>query len=218
MARQDSDVQKGERLLVVKQLKELNMKLQAQRSNDSADKEAEIVSEHEATNEEKKATEATSTINAAVEAAAVQAVLLEPLDEIENAIISEETKGKEFVAKDKTNVLSVIPLKNFNLSDDILQKAVKDKLEARNFKVKEIEIHRSIRGTFTRGDVLIEPVPGELIKKIDFGFENCLVVPFYGFVQSCGMFTISLIFKVDVQSPNIVKDPSHTLSTPLICV
>ena len=65
----------------------------------------------------------------------------------------------------------MIPLKNFNSSDDVLQKAISGKVLARHFKVKEIEIHRSVRGTFVRGDVLIEPASGELIKKIYFGFR-----------------------------------------------
>ena len=76
----------------------------------------------------------------------------------------------------------MIPLKNCNSSDDVLQKAISGKVLARHFKVKDIEIHRSVRGTFVRGDVLIEPASGKLIKKIDFGFENCQVVPHYGFL------------------------------------
>ena len=66
----------------------------------------------------------------------------------------------------------MIPLKHFNSSDDVLQKAISGKVLARNYKVKEIEIQRLVRGTFVRGDVLIEPASGELIKKTDFGFER----------------------------------------------
>ena len=143
--------------------------------NESTDKETETVSEHEANTKKTDAAEASTNGNEPV-----KALQHEPLDEIENAVISKETKVQE--ANDFTNVLSVIPLKNFNSSDDVLQKAISGKVLARHFKVKEIEIHRSVRGTFVRGDVLIEPASGELIKRTDFGFENCQVVPHYGFL------------------------------------
>jgi ATP-dependent exoDNAse (exonuclease V) beta subunit len=129
-----------------------------QEENNSADKETEVVSDHESSSQVTNAEEAPSD-------EAVKAVLHEPLDEIENAVIAKDTK-------DFTNVLSVIPFKNFNSSDDVLKKAISDKVLAKHFNMKEIEIHRSVRGTFVRGDVLIEPASGVLIKKTDFGFEN----------------------------------------------
>jgi hypothetical protein len=75
-----------------------------------------------------------------------------------------------------------MPYKNFNFSDDVIKKAEIEKVVANHFKGKEIEIHRSARGTFVRGDVLKEPTSGELIKKTNFGFENCDVVLHYGFI------------------------------------
>ena len=43
-----------------------------------------------------------------------------------------------------------MPYKNFNFSDDVIKKAVNEKVVAKHFKVKEIEIHRSVRGSFVR--------------------------------------------------------------------
>ena len=34
-----------------------------------------------------------------------------------------------------------MPYKNFNFSDDVIKKAVNEKVVAKHFKVKEIEIH-----------------------------------------------------------------------------
>ena len=84
------------------------------------------------------AAEAPTNENKAVKAP----VLHEPVDKIENAVISKETKEQE--SKDFTNVLSVIPYKHLNFSDDVIKKAVNEKVVAKHFKVKEIEIHRSV--------------------------------------------------------------------------
>ena len=112
---------------------------------------------------------------------ALQAFIIEPLDEIENVVKATENKTKVCEAKDLANVLSIIPVKNLKFSDEFLQKAIRDKIEVQNLKVQEIFIQRSAQGTFTRSDVVIEPAPGEIIQKIDFAFENCQVVPFFGF-------------------------------------
>ena len=46
----------------------------------------------------------------------------------------------------------------------LIKKAVNEKVVAKHFKVKEIEIHRSVRETFVRGNVLIEPAFGAFKK------------------------------------------------------
>ena len=68
------------------------------------------------------------------------------------------------------SILSVIPLKHFNLEDDVIKRGIRNKIEAKEFIVKPIDkdIHRSVRGTFTRSDVLIEPALVEATKKTDF--------------------------------------------------
>ena len=147
----------------------------------SLPKAAEVASANEASGKENYAVEATPNANDAVKASTVQAVLHEPSDVIENESIFNETNEKESEENNLASILSVIPLKHFNLDDDVIYRAIKNKIEAKQFRVKQIDIHRSIRGTFTRSDVLIEPAPVEAIKKIDFQFENCQVIPCFGF-------------------------------------
>ena len=62
----------------------------------------------------------------------------------------------------------------------ILRKGIREKIEAKKIKVEDIYIQRTSQGTFIRCDVMIEPLRGEILKTIDFEFENCVVVPFYG--------------------------------------
>ena len=142
---------------------------------------AEKASENEASTKQDPTAEANSNVNDAAKASTVQAVFREPSDEIENANISQETKAHKFEENELASILSVIPLKHFDLKDDVINKAIKDKIEAKDFEVKQIDIHRSIRGTFVRSDVLIKPAPVEIIKKMNFQFENCQVIPCYGF-------------------------------------
>ena len=80
---------------------------------------------------------------------------------------------------EKLSIISVIPMKSFNMSDDDLKKAVKEK--AKSLQVREIGIHRSDRGVFIHSDVLIKPVGIDVLKKTDFLFENCQVIPCQGY-------------------------------------
>ena len=74
----------------------------------------------------------------------------------------------------------MIPIRNLNASNEYLGKSIAEKVEAKNVKVRDVLIQRSTQGTFTRCDVMIEPMSGEILETIDFEFENCHVVPFYG--------------------------------------
>ena len=72
----------------------------------------------------------------------------EPSDEIENSNISEETKVNEVEEDGVTTVLSVISIEHFNLPDEVIRNAIKGKMEATDLKVKVVDIHRSVKGTF----------------------------------------------------------------------
>jgi hypothetical protein len=67
-----------------------------------------------------------------------------------------------------------------NASNNYLSKSIGDKIKSKKVKVRDILIQRSAKGTFTRCDVVIEPLNGKDLEEIDFEFENCHVVPFYG--------------------------------------
>ena len=99
-----------------------------------------------------------------------KAVLVEPSDEIVNEEISNEICA----------TISVIPIRNINATNEYLEKAIIAKLEAKNVKVKDTSIQKSIQGTFIKCDVLIEPLSGKILEETNFEFENCRVVPFYG--------------------------------------
>ena len=134
-------------------------------------KEAEVASVSDKGIEEEIAVTAKQNEKNAEEA---KVVLHEPEDEIDNSVISNKDPLTETV-----NLISVIPMTLFNMSDEALQKGLKDKLEAKCIVVKHIDIHRSNRGAFIRSDVLINPVERELVKNTDFLFANCQVLPCY---------------------------------------
>ena len=54
----------------------------------------------------------------------VKVVVSEPQEEIENSVIAEESNVREINAE-KFSIISVIPMKSFNMSDDDLKKANK---------------------------------------------------------------------------------------------
>ena len=85
---------------------------------------------------------------------------------------------------EQVNIISVIPMKYFNMTDEVLNKAIKDKLHAKGIVAYEIDIHRSSRGTFIRGDVIINPIGSDIVSKTDFMFANCQVLPCCGLQQS----------------------------------
>ena len=60
------------------------------------------------------------------------------------------------------NIISVIPMKYFQMTDEVLNRAIKDKLQAKGLVVYKIDIHRSSRGAFVRGDVIIDPVGSDI--------------------------------------------------------
>ena len=72
-------------------------------------------------------------------------------------------------------------MRHLNSEDENLKKAIRSKIEAKEVKVKNLIIQRSTQGTFTRCDVVIEPMKGNILEETNFEFENCKVVPFYGF-------------------------------------
>ena len=55
---------------------------------------------------------------------------------------------------------SIIPIRNVHPNDEVVQTSIRSKLEAKKVKVIDIRIFRSSQGTFTRGDVKIEPAAG----------------------------------------------------------
>ena len=106
-------------------------------------------------------------------------VIVEPEDEILNDIENQKKKVEPRPGE-ICGILSVIPVRNINANDDYLRKGIIEKVEAKKVKIEEIFIQRTSQGTFIRCDVMIEPLRGEILKTIDFEFENCSVVPFYG--------------------------------------
>ena len=134
----------------------------------------------EAKDEATKANTEKSAEEAKVQDNCSKAVLFEPLDEIENEIGTETRKP---MPNEMCATISVIPIRNINAENDYLQKAIVDKLEAKNVIIKESFIQRSHQGTFVRCDVLIEPLVGKTLEETNFEFENCRVLPFYGKVN-----------------------------------
>jgi hypothetical protein len=108
------------------------------------------------------------------------AIIREPEDEIEKISLTNETKKVQAKPNDICGTISVIPIRHLNASDDYLIKSIGGKIESKKVKVRDIVIQRSTQGTFTRCDVVIEPFNGKDLEEIDFEFENCHVVPFYG--------------------------------------
>ena len=118
--------------------------------------------------------------NNAEEATRVLGVLHEPCDEIENYTISKEIKEQK--AKDNpVGLISVIPQKYFDMNDVMLREAIRKKIETKKLIVKQVDIHRTVGGAFIRSDVSIEPVAANMIKELDFPFDNCQVIPCFGF-------------------------------------
>ena len=109
-----------------------------------------------------------------------RAVIVEPNDEIENISIRSEPKSAQARPNDICGTISVIPIRHLNATNEHLSKSIAAKIEAKKVKVCDIFIQRSAQGVFTRCDVQIEAVNGNLLENIDFEFENCQVVPFYG--------------------------------------
>ena len=106
-------------------------------------------------------------------------ILVEPEDAVLNDIENRNKKAEPRPGE-VCGILSVIPFRNLNSNDDYLRKGIREKIEAKKIKVEDIYIQRTSQGTFIRCDVMIEPLRGEILKTIDFEFENCVVVPFYG--------------------------------------
>ena len=111
---------------------------------------------------------------------ASSAIIREPEDEIEKVSLTNEIKKVQARPKDICGTISVIPIRHLNASDDYLIKSIGDKIVSKKVKVRDIMIQRSAQGTFTRCDVVIEPFSGKDLEEIEFEFENCHVVPFYG--------------------------------------
>ena len=152
---------------------EENTKDEESKTLNASSKEAEVASKPEDGINQDRAGKG------AEQAKLSEAILLEPTDEIENSPISDESKEKNEHAE-KVSVLSVIPMKHFDMSEEVLHRALKDRIEAKSFVVKHINIHRSNTGAFIRSDILIDPIEGEIVKKTDFLFANCQVLPCYG--------------------------------------
>ena len=145
--------------------------------NGDASEEVTVASANKVSAEEADKHNKDTRSDLAVEARKEKVVLVEPEDEIENDSIIDETKKRdgEFCA-----TISVIPVRHLNAKDVDLQRAIKDKIEAKSVKVENVFIQRSKQGTFTRCDVVIEPMEGKVLEDIDFEFENCRAFPFYG--------------------------------------
>ena len=127
--------------------------------------------------EKEVAVEQLEKVKVAEEAGKGNAVLVEPIDEINIEEISSEILPR----KDYCAILSIIPMRHLNSKDEDLKRAIRNKIEAKDVKVKNLIIQRSVQGTFTRCDAIIEPTKGTVIEEISFEFGNCRVEPFYGF-------------------------------------
>ena len=76
-----------------------------------------------------------------------------------------------------TNGVSVLPLSKIKISDGEISEAVMQKFEAKNFKVKRINVHRdAVEGFFIRSDVRIEPVKFTDVQNADFEFSHCVAL------------------------------------------
>ena len=78
-------------------------------------------------------------------------------------------------------LISVIPQKYIEMTDEMLKEIIRNKIEAKNLKVKQVNIHRTVGGAFIRSDVSIEPVAETMIKKLEFPFDNCQMITCFGF-------------------------------------
>ena len=110
----------------------------------------------------------------AAEEAPTTVKIVEPIDEIENDTISSETK------EELCQAISIIPLKKLDLSDEDIERILKQKLLAKNIQVLDCGVHRSSTGIFIRCDVAIEPVQRVAFEAINFEFGHCQAVPIYG--------------------------------------
>ena len=85
--------------------------------------------------------------------------------------------GSNSVVEEMTNGISVIPLSKIKISDEEVSKSIVQKFEAKNFKVKGINVHRdAVEGYFIRSDVRIEPVKVSDVKNADFEFSCCVAL------------------------------------------
>ena len=116
----------------------------------------------------------------AEQATQVQGVLQEPFDEIDKDTFSIETEEID-ARENPVGLISVIPQKYIEMTDEVLKEIIRNKIEAKNLKVKQVDIHRTVGGAFIRSDVSIEPVAETMIKKLEFPFDNCQVIACFGF-------------------------------------
>ena len=131
-------------------------KTPSQLRRDNARREKFIVKKREETQAEEKV---------------VQAVLVEPTDEINNEEIEKELCEKVFV----------IPRHKIDNHNIGIEYDVTEKLEARGIKVKQVRVERTgglLSGDFARCDVTLEPTDVALIEKTKFGIVNCCVLPY----------------------------------------
>ena len=113
-------------------------------------------------------------VTAAEDAAPTTVKLVDPVDEIENDTISSETE------EELCQAISIIPVKKLDLSDEEIEKILRQKLLAKKLKVLDCGVHRSSNGIFIRCDVAIEPVKKKFFEAINFEFGHCQAVPIYG--------------------------------------
>ena len=145
-----------------------------------AQEEVKVVSEQDKDDSTKAAAEKQLSFENKEASANGGASVIITEDEIENISIS-ESKKVQARPNEICATLSVIPIRHLNANDDHLGKSIAAKVEAKKVKVRDVFINRSPQGAFIRCDILIEPLNGKLLEEIDFEFENCHVVPFYGF-------------------------------------
>ena len=143
-----------------------------------AQEEVKVVSEQDKDDSTKAAAE--KQLSFENKEVSAKVLITEPEDEIENILIS-ESKKVQARPNEICATLSVIPIRHLNANDDHLGKSIAAKVEAKKVTVRDVFINRSPQGAFIRCDILIEPLNGKLLEEIDFEFENCHVVPFYGF-------------------------------------
>ena len=105
----------------------------------------------------------------------------------ENEPMAEMSSISEPNEVEQCNGHSIIPMEILKGNDDHVIKAVNEKLNAKDVKIKGINLHRdTVDKLFVRLDVLIEPVDIQQLRETDFECCSCFTLPYQIFQKENG--------------------------------
>ena len=97
----------------------------------------------------------------------------------ENEPMAEMSSISEPNEVEQCNGHSIIPMEILKGNDDHVIKAVNEKLNAKDVKIKgKIFIETLLINFFVRFDVLIEPMDIQQLRETDFEFCSCVTLPY----------------------------------------